>query len=108
MRTNQCPTRPPIDLPPCSQVDLIKGFSTFSAILVAVTFMAGSSAKSIFETILFLFVQHPFDVGDVVLVDLNFEPHRWGITEGGTACRLRAWRALRGHLARAREGPSEA
>ncbi|GAN10256.1 calcium channel [Mucor ambiguus] len=39
------------------------------SILLAMTFVFGNTAKNTFESILFLFVTHPYDAGDYVLVD---------------------------------------
>jgi len=50
------------------EVDIVKGFSTFSAMLLAFTFIFGNSVKNMFESMLFLFVEHPYDVGDTVLI----------------------------------------
>jgi hypothetical protein len=41
----------------------------FTSILVALSFIFGGSAKSTFDCIVFLFVTHPFDTGDRVLID---------------------------------------
>ncbi|KAK9720401.1 hypothetical protein K7432_004198 [Basidiobolus ranarum] len=43
--------------------------ATAGSILVAVSFMTGSTAQAVFESIVFLFVRHPFDVGDRVDID---------------------------------------
>ena len=43
------------------------------SVLVSLAFVIGNSAKSGFESIIFLFVVHPFDVGDRVLVRLEAE-----------------------------------
>ncbi|CAK7352822.1 unnamed protein product [Dovyalis caffra] len=40
-----------------------------SSQLVAAAFMFGSTCKTIFESIIFVFVMHPFDVGDRCVVD---------------------------------------
>lgn len=40
-----------------------------SSQLVAAAFMFGSTCKTIFEAIIFVFVMHPFDVGDRCVVD---------------------------------------
>lgn len=32
-------------------------------------FIFGNSIKNLFEAVLFLFVQHPFDVGDIVVLE---------------------------------------
>lgn len=40
-----------------------------SSQLVVAAFMFGNTCKTIFEAIIFVFVMHPFDVGDRCLVD---------------------------------------
>lgn len=39
---------------------------TATSIVVSLSFIIGSSAKGLFESIVFLFFVHPFDVGDKV------------------------------------------
>lgn len=51
-------------------MDIVKGFSTFSATVLALTFVFGNSVRQIFESMLFLFVEHAFDVGDLLEVEL--------------------------------------
>lgn len=41
----------------------------FSSQLVVAVFMFGNTCKTIFEAIIFVFVMHPFDVGDRCVVD---------------------------------------
>ncbi|KAJ1341375.1 hypothetical protein BSLG_004105 [Batrachochytrium salamandrivorans] len=41
----------------------------FTSILVALSFIFGGAAKTTFDCIVFLFVTHPYDTGDRVLVD---------------------------------------
>lgn len=36
---------------------------SFGSLLLAVSFVFGDAAKNLFEGVLFLFSQHPFDVG---------------------------------------------
>ncbi|XP_022960737.1 mechanosensitive ion channel protein 10-like [Cucurbita moschata] len=54
---------------------LLMGFLTtqvlvfISSQLLLVVFMFGNTAKTIFEAIIFVFVMHPFDVGDRCVVD---------------------------------------
>ncbi|KAG2492831.1 hypothetical protein HYH03_008986 [Edaphochlamys debaryana] len=52
-------------------VDLLTGFSTFSATVLALTFVFGNSVKNMYESMLFLFVIHPYDVGDCILVGVE-------------------------------------
>lgn len=40
-----------------------------SSQLVVATFMFGNTCKNIFEALIFVFVMHPFDVGDRCVVD---------------------------------------
>ncbi|EFJ41662.1 hypothetical protein VOLCADRAFT_98375 [Volvox carteri f. nagariensis] len=49
-------------------VDLLTGFSTFSTTVLALTFVFGNSVKNMFESMLFLFVTHPYDVGDCIVI----------------------------------------
>ncbi|KAH7282114.1 hypothetical protein KP509_35G012600 [Ceratopteris richardii] len=41
----------------------------FTSIILPSVFMFGNSAKNLFESLIFLFVIHPFDVGDRIVVD---------------------------------------
>ena len=43
-------------------VDVLKGFSTFSALVLAFTFVFGNSVRNVYESMLFLFVEHAYDV----------------------------------------------
>lgn len=62
---------------------LIMGFLTtkilvfISSQLLLVVFMFGNTAKTVFEAIIFVFVMHPFDIGDRCVIDgvqvLNFQ-----------------------------------
>ncbi|KAK7354613.1 hypothetical protein VNO80_20078 [Phaseolus coccineus] len=54
---------------------LLTGFLTtkvlvfISSQLLLVVFMFGNTAKTVFETIIFVFIVHPFDVGDRCVID---------------------------------------
>ena len=54
---------------------LIVGLLTTKALLVILSqvvlavFLFGNTAKNVFEAIIFLFVTHPFDVGDRCVID---------------------------------------
>ena len=50
------------------QVDLSKAWLTFSSIVLAFAFVFGNSIRNMYEAVIFLFVVHPFDVGDVLLM----------------------------------------
>ncbi len=41
----------------------------FSSIVLAFAFVFGNSVKTVYESIIYLFVVHPFDVGDKIIVD---------------------------------------
>lgn len=51
------------------RVDVARVWVTFSSIILAFTFMLGNSIRTAYENMIFLFVVHPFDVGDILLVD---------------------------------------
>lgn len=54
---------------------LLMGFLTtqilvfISSQLLLAAFMFGNTAKTVFEAIIFVFVMHPFDVGDRCVID---------------------------------------
>ena len=50
------------------QVDLSQAWLTFSSIVLAFAFVFGNSIRNMYEAVIFLFVVHPFDVGDVLLM----------------------------------------
>ncbi|PPD74272.1 hypothetical protein GOBAR_DD28796 [Gossypium barbadense] len=47
----------------------VKQLNTLVTVLVVAAFMFGNTCKTIFEAIVFVFVMHPFDVGDRCVVD---------------------------------------
>eukprot|EP00873_Tetraselmis_striata_P006968 jgi/Tetstr1/427232/TSEL_017419.t1 len=49
--------------------DALQAFSTFAATLVGLSFVFGNTFKNTFEAVMFLFVQHPYDVGDTIRID---------------------------------------
>ncbi|VFQ61510.1 unnamed protein product [Cuscuta campestris] len=51
------------------QVTTVKFFIALCSQIVVVAFVFGDTAKRAFEAIVFLFIMHPFDVGDCVLMD---------------------------------------
>lgn len=44
---------------------------TLGSIVVSLTFVFGNNMRSIYEAVVYLFVVHPYDVGDAVLVGPN-------------------------------------
>lgn len=51
------------------QVDVVHVWLTFSSIALAFTFIFGGSIKTAYENVMFLFMVHPFDVGDRLIID---------------------------------------
>mmetsp|Transcript_24642 Transcript_24642/g.68574 ORF Transcript_24642/g.68574 Transcript_24642/m.68574 type:complete len:1128 (+) Transcript_24642:278-3661(+) len=47
-------------------VDISSMWFTFSSVLLAASFIFGNSVKTVYEAAIFLFVVHPFDVGDCI------------------------------------------
>ncbi len=47
----------------CPRCQCSPGFSTFSATLLAFTFVFGNAVQQCFEAMLFLFSEHPYDGG---------------------------------------------
>ena len=50
-------------------VDTQKVLLTLSSFLLAIAFAIGNSAKALLESIIFIFIRHPFDIGDRIVVD---------------------------------------
>ena len=50
------------------QVNLTRTWVTVSSLLLSFVFVFGNSIKSIYESVVYLFVVRPFDVGDAVLL----------------------------------------
>lgn len=50
------------------QVNVNRVWLTISSIVLAFAFVFGNSIRNVFESVVFLFVVHPFDVGDALLV----------------------------------------
>ena len=51
-----------------AQVDLYKTWLTCSTLVLAFSFSFSNTLKNLLEAIIYLFVVHPFDVGDGILV----------------------------------------
>ena len=52
----------------CVQVDLYRTWLTCSTLVLAFSFSFSNTLKNVLEAIIYLFVVHPFDVGDGILV----------------------------------------
>jgi len=86
-------------LPPQSQVNVTRLWVTASSALLSFVFIFGNSLRGIYESVVFLFVVHPFDVGDVIL-PLGGPS---GAT-GGEAARVEGIRLLTTTLVRISDG----
>eukprot|EP00873_Tetraselmis_striata_P005195 jgi/Tetstr1/425459/TSEL_015906.t1 len=51
------------------RIDILAGFSAFSATVLALSFIFGNTIRNLFESMLFLFVEHPYDIGDWVEIE---------------------------------------
>ena len=51
------------------KVEVWHSLVPLGSILLAMTFVFGNTAKNTFESVLFLFVTHPYDAGDYVVID---------------------------------------
>ncbi|RKP09703.1 Mechanosensitive ion channel-domain-containing protein [Thamnocephalis sphaerospora] len=54
-----------------SSTDVSKTVVPFGSLLVTLSFIFGQSAKNTFDSIIFVFVTHPYDTGDMVYIDNN-------------------------------------
>lgn len=50
------------------QVSLTRTWLTVSSLLLSFVFVFGNSIRGIYESVVYLFVVRPFDVGDVILL----------------------------------------
>ena len=50
------------------QINVTKLWLQFSTMILAFVFVFGNSLKVVFEAVVFLFVVHPFDIGDGVII----------------------------------------
>ena len=53
------------------QVDVNKVWITFSSIILAFSFVFSKSIGDMYAAVIFLFVVHPFDVGDALMIGSN-------------------------------------
>ena len=52
----------------CWQVDIQKVWLLFSSVVLAFAFIFGNSIRQLYEAVIFLFVIHPYDVGDWLMI----------------------------------------
>ena len=60
-----------VDIAAVMQINLQKLWVTLGSIMVSLTFVFGNNMRSIYEAVVYLFVVHPYDVGDAVLCGPN-------------------------------------
>ena len=53
---------------PGAQVNVSKVWLTVSSVLLGFSFVFSTSIRTTFESVVFLFVVHPYDVGDMLLL----------------------------------------
>ena len=74
------------------QVDLQKTWVMFSSIVLAFAFVFGNSVRTVYESIIYLFVVHPFDVGDKIIVDSvssKVRPHNIAVLFLFNCCKVK-------------------
>lgn len=49
-------------------IDIVSGFSSFSTFILAFSFIFGESIQHMCNSFILLFVQHPYDIGDMVTI----------------------------------------
>ena len=52
----------------CWQVDIQKVWLLFSSVVLAFAFIFGNSIRQLYEAVILLFVIHPYDVGDWLMI----------------------------------------
>ena len=52
-------------------MDINKVWLTLSSVIVSFSFVFGTSFMEMFQTVVLLFVVHPFDVGDALMIPTN-------------------------------------
>ena len=79
---------------PDVQINVTKLWLQFSTMILAFVFVFGNSLKVVFEAVVFLFVVHPFDIGDGVLIGTTgtdyyrVRPHICHLLPQASSCRF--------------------
>ncbi|KAI9222060.1 hypothetical protein BC828DRAFT_414338 [Blastocladiella britannica] len=68
----------------CFQVNISNIWVSLTSMLLAGTFIFGQTAKGAFESLIFHFAVHPFDIGDRILVDGD----GYGVESVGLTCTI--------------------
>lgn len=50
-------------------MDVNKVWLSFSSVFLAFVFVFGNSLRNMYESVIFLFVMHPYDVGDALFIN---------------------------------------
>ncbi|KAL7748594.1 hypothetical protein RI367_006005 [Sorochytrium milnesiophthora] len=51
-------------------VNVLNVFVSFTSVVFTLTFVFGNSAKNAFESLVLLFIVHPYDIGDKIILDV--------------------------------------
>lgn len=68
------------------QVDVSRLWTTVASIVIAFSFIFGTSIRQMYESVIFLFVVHPFDVGDALIVLADYHVVSWCWSRAATKC----------------------
>ncbi len=68
------------------QVDVSRLWTTVASIVIAFSFIFGTSIRQMYESVIFLFVVHPFDVGDALIVLADYHVVSWCWSRAATTC----------------------
>lgn len=50
-------------------VDVMKTWAGFASLFLGFSFIFGNSIRTTYESVIFLFLAHPYDVGDALLLE---------------------------------------
>ena len=53
-------------------MDVNKVWLSFSSVFLAFVFVFGNSLRNMYESVIFLFVMHPYDVGDALFINSDW------------------------------------
>ena len=60
-----------------------KLWTTVASVVIAFSFIFGTSIRQMYESVIFLFVVHPFDVGDALIVLADYHVVSDALVLGG-------------------------
>lgn len=62
-------------------IDVVKTYLALSSLILAFSFVFQNSIRTMYENVVFLFVVHPFDVGDVLLIGEGSNAPRYKVDQ---------------------------